>query len=94
LGFTPIYLFLDKAGNTIKKNTVNDYLMTSGCYQLPIFWGNIEPQYIDINDLLNYYPPIPCASILVAIQENASKITNPPPTYDQKVYNTILFQVD
>lgn len=67
LGFSLLYLFLDSQGNPIKSNKMQDYLMTSGYYQLPIFWGNIDPKYIDIEDLLTNYPPIPCASLLIGI---------------------------
>lgn len=48
LGFSLIYLFLDKEGDPIKSNKITDYFMTCGYYQLPIFWGNIEPRYIEI----------------------------------------------
>lgn len=48
LGFSLIYLFLDKEGDAIRTNKIMDYFMTSGYYQLPIFWGNIEPRYIPI----------------------------------------------
>ena len=41
LGFSLIYLFLDKDGDIILNNKIADYFMTSGYYQLPIFWGNI-----------------------------------------------------
>lgn len=94
LGFSLIYLFLDKHGEPIKSNRITDYLMTSGYYQIPIFWGNPQPRYIDIEELLESYPTIPCASILIGIMENASKISNPMPDYSSKVYNTILFQID
>ena len=53
LGFSLIYLFLDKDGGIIPDNKISDYFMTSGYYQLTIFWGNIEPQYIHFEDLLN-----------------------------------------
>ncbi len=94
LGFTLIYLFLDKEGEPIKTNKVTDYLMTSGYYQLPVFWGNVEPRYIELEELLTQYPPIPCVSILIGILENASKISNPMPLYSEKVYNTVLLQID
>ena len=94
LGFSLLYLFLNKHGEPIKSNKTTEYLMTSGFYQIPIFWGNIEPQYIDIEDLLDSFPTIPCSSVLIAILENASKISNEMPRYSEKVYNTILFQID
>lgn len=81
LGFSLLYLFFDKNGQTLKSNKINNYLMTSGYYQLPIYWGNIQPRYIDIEQLLEMYPPIPCASLLIGILENASKISNPMPDY-------------
>ena len=68
--------------------------MTSGYYQLPVFWGNVEPRYIELEELLTQYPPIPCVSILIGILENASKISNPMPLYSEKVYNTVLLQID
>jgi hypothetical protein len=81
LGFSLIYLFLDKHGAPITANKPNEYLLLSGYYQVPIFWGSPDLQYISIDELLNSYPPIPCASMLIGILENASKTSNPMPAY-------------
>ena len=94
LGFTLFYLFMDPEGNPIVTNRVTDYLMATGYYQLPIFWGNLEPKYLDLEELLENYPTIPCTSVLIGILENSSAISNPMPEYSSQQYNTVLFPID
>jgi hypothetical protein len=94
LGFTVFYLFFDQNANPCSSNSMKDFMISTGYFQLPIFWGSCKPFYSSIEDIIESYPLIPCSSILIGCSLNDSSKPLRIPSYGEKVYNTVLFHVE
>jgi len=91
LGFTVFYLFFNDNGDPCPSNDTKEFLVSTGFYQLPIFWGSCTPFYAKIDQLIEQYPLIPCTSLLFGCHINVSEKLTKIPKYGEKVYNTTLF---
>ncbi len=48
LGFTVFYLFFDSNSTPCSSNEMKEFMLSTGYFQLPIFWGSTKPFYADI----------------------------------------------
>lgn len=81
LGFTVFYLFFDQNANPCSSNSIKDFMISTGYFQLPIFWGTCKPFYSSIEDIIERYPLIPCSSLLIGCSLNDSSKPSKIATY-------------
>jgi len=93
LGFSYFSLFYNEEGNPILDEKSKSASLINGYYQIPIFWGSPEIRTFGHDDLYHLYPTIPCSSILIGVTMSKLSEPKPMPSYSQKLYNTIFFEV-
>jgi hypothetical protein len=65
VGFSYFHLFYNESGQEIEDEEQNSFFMILGNFQLPVYWGQAD-NYIS-KQVLDLYPKIPCASLLLSI---------------------------